>query len=249
MTQLELNDFLDSVCNWETLSIPGAPMAFDWPGHRDMTDKSVADFRVDDFKDFMPPSKEAVRNRLIAVLTDLSGQGAFGEVQLTDITLRQYTDDKEQSTHFMAIRGQSQSDAYKAGLAKMWQPVNEAIGSFRDPASDIKRIGTKLGNGLHPLQDSFSPTHCKREQRGDKSVIVEIFAWDDQDKEEHKAGDLKWKNDSGGLSVLGETVVDATKMMLAYFVLGALGQNTEAARKKFDLVGKYFVASGRAAGP
>jgi hypothetical protein len=245
----QLDDFLDSVCDWETLRIPGAPIAFDWPGHRDMTDRSIADFQAGEFKDFLPPSKEGVRNRLIAVLTDLSGQGAFGEVQLTDITLRQYTDDREQSTHFMAFRGQSQSDAYKAGLAKIWQRVDEAIGLFRNPTSDVKKIGTKLGNGLHPLQDSFSPTHCRREPRGDGSAIVEIFVWADQKKAAHEAGDVTWKNDAGGLSALGLTVVDATKMMLAYFVLGAVGKNREAAQKKVELVGKYFVASGRVAGP
>lgn len=243
----EVERFLDSVCDWHDLSIPGAPIAFNWPGHRDMTDKSVADFRIDDFKDFMPPSKTGVRERLLAVLRDVSGEGGFGEVQWTDITLRQYTDDKEQSTHFMAVKGQKQSDAYKAGMAKIFGPVDDAASLFRDPSNDIKRIGTKLGNGVHPLQDSFSPTHCSREDRSaGRSVITEIFVWAEQDKKVHEAGDLKWQDPAtGGLSKLGDTVVDATKMLFAYFALSALGQRKEAAEKKVDLIDKYLVASGK----
>ncbi len=236
--------FLDSVCDWNSLYISGAPIAFNWPGHRDITDKSVADFRTNDLNGILPPSKSGVRERLLSVLRDLSGEGGFGEVQWTDITLRQYTDDREQSTHFMAVKGQSLPDAYKAGMAKIFGPVDAAIALFQDPVSDVKKIATKLGNGIHPLQDSFSETHCKREARGDGSAIVGIFVWDEQDKKVHSAGDEKWQNSGGGLSAIGDTAVDATKMILAYFVLGALGKREEAARKKVDLIGKYLVAAG-----
>jgi hypothetical protein len=241
-------EFLDSVCDWDSLSIPGAPIAFNWFGHRDITDKSVADFRTNDLSGLLPPDKSGVRQRLLSVLSDLSGEGGFGEVQWTDITLRQYTDDREQSTHFMAVKGQSLPAAYKAGMAKIFGPVDEAIALFRDPLGDVKKIATKLGNGIHPLQDSFSETHCKREERGDGSAIVGIFVWEDQDKKVHEAGDLKWQNSGGGLSAIGDTAADATKMILAYFVLGAVGKREDAARKKVDLIGKYLVASGPVAG-
>ncbi len=246
----DLDRFLNSVCDWKNLSVPGPMLAWNSTGHWNMTGDAVSDFSSN--RDFMPPKTSLVRYKLLLLLKKLPAN-----VVLTDITIEQYSDTKlghvllsqtGQATHFMANKGQPQFSAYQAGLKKVFGPVYEAVtlftGSFAllsDALTD--EAGVRLGDGLHALQDSFSPAHVKRMKRGEQWLIEELFVWNEQKKEDHEAGDESWRNSDGTLSDLGRAVEDATKMMLAYFVLRVVGKRGEADKKQAELMQKYFQAA------
>jgi len=256
----EWGDFLDSVCDWNTLSVPGPQMAFDPPGHWNLSQTSATPDFLNSFKDFLPPGKETVRKRLLEVLRELPST-----VVLTDVTPDQFSDKPVlrevlsptgQATHFMANQGQNQWEAYLAARAKISDGVERAISAFsgavvgREQGEGVSlNVSRPLGNAIHTLQDSFSETHVQREPRGKQSIIVKIFSWEEQKKAkvDHDAGDKKWRNDDGTLTEAGQDAVDATKMLLAYFVLSVVGKRREAAEKKFDLIDSYLVASGEVA--
>lgn len=239
--------FLNSSCDWNTVSVPGPQLAWNSTGHWDMTRDVVSDVSSD--RDFLPPRTSIVRYKLEVLLQSLPAN-----VVLTDITIEQYSDtplghvllpQTGQATHFMANQGQPQLKAYQAGIKKIFGPVNDAIESFTRTLywvqdSDLMKTSQSLADGVHALQDSFSPVHVKREQRGEKWIIQKLYVWGEENKKDHEAGDETWRNKDGSLSGLGRAVEDATRMLLTYFVLTVVGKKTAADKSFNELMDKYF---------
>ncbi len=160
-----------------------------------------------------------------------------------------------QAEHFMAYEGQNQFNSFLWGLEKIFGNTNRAIQLFRDwpPASNSKfrgfdsnedasqydkevryarKVADPLAHGIHPLQDSFSPSHVERDK--DTYKIRTIKVWRTQDEKEHKEGDKdkdgKW----------GDAAQDATEMLLNYFLWSVLSRREEAKNARNQLLDKYF---------
>ncbi len=201
-------------------------------------------------QEILPP--EHVRRRLLSVLKSLS----IAVVE-ADITIEQYSDTKAgkklglsqtgQASHFMANKGQSQRDAYVYGLAKVFNNTNQAIILFKQMKNDADFGGATraLAEGIHALQDSFSPAHVVRTKQGNKYVISQILVWSEQQKAQHEAGDQSWKLPDGKLSPLGQECYVATTVLLAYFVLSVLNKDDEAQKQRLILLDRYFSTAFR----
>jgi hypothetical protein len=237
--------WLDSLCDWNNLS--GPMLAWETPAHYDFSNQAVASIR-----DFLPPGGD-VRERLLKIFDELPSG-----VDVTDWTLEQFSDTafvglflsrEGQATHFMANKGQPQWEAFQVGKKKVFGPAEEAVRLFKLRKDCWPRTlrGTshpavKLGEALHALQGSFSPAHVRREKRGDQLIIMQIFAWKEQASEDHKAGDKLWRGSDGRLTELGMASVDASAMLIRYFIYSVVNKDNEAEEQKTNLIYKYLWA-------
>jgi len=204
----------------------------------------------------LPP--QDVRRRVLKVLSKLPN-----DVVATDVTLEQFSDSKRghkylsqygQATHFMANKGQSQRTAYAAGVEKVFGPAERAVKLFKKIADDsdlatrtaspLDDVSVALADGVHALQDSFSPTHVQRDKLGDKFVIMRLQVWSEQDKKDHKAGDESWKGKDGKLTPLGQACREATLTLLSYFIFRVINKDADAERQRRLLMDKYFCPAG-----
>ena len=96
--------------------------------------------------------------------------------------------------------------------------------------SDIGQVSDALGDGIHALQDSFSPAHVQRTKVGNKLVIMRIKVWGEQDKKDHAAGDRSWEDASGSLTELGQACKEATIALLTYFIFSVINKDRDAER-------------------
>jgi hypothetical protein len=238
--------FVDSVCDWKTVS--GPRIAWQSSGHYSLTSDAA---RAAVLKEMLPVSD--ARRRLLKVLAQLPEH-----VVATDITFEQYSDSKlkgivseyGQATHFMAYAGQSQRDAYTAGIHKVFEPAERAARLFKEIRDDsdlttrstskLDDVGVVLGDAVHALQDSFSPAHVQRDKVGNRSVIMRLFVWREQEKKEHEAGDESWKSSSGTLTELGRACSEATTLLLGFFILSAVNKDVDAERQRTILMDKYL---------
>ena len=196
------------------------------------------------------PPRDA-RRRLLKVLSKLPSA-----VVDTDITLEQFSDtgfghkflgQDGQATHFMANKGQPQRGAYAAGIDKVFGPAERAVQLFNEMADDsdlstrtasrVDDVSRGLGAAVHAVQDSFSPTHVQRDQRGD---IMRIQAWRDQLGKDHNAGDRSWQDGGGNLTKLGRLCMEATILLLQYFVLRVVNKDADAERCRRKLMKVYL---------
>jgi hypothetical protein len=122
-------NFLDSLCDWAALS--GAPVAWESAAHLRITREAASSSLL---REMLPPQQ--ARERLLSIFDQLPD-----DVVDTDITLEQFSDSSwghkilsqdGQATHFMANKGQSQGDAYAAGLKKIFVPVDNAVKLFKE---------------------------------------------------------------------------------------------------------------------
>lgn len=235
--------FLDSLCNWRMLS--GPRIAWESLGHDRMTTAAVRaapdQLAARDANpiwlpgDALPPRD--LRRRLLLVLGTLPDS-----VVAADYTLEQFSDTTfgrktklsqwGQATHFMANKGQSQRTAYAAGVEKIFGPTETAVTRFKGMKkdSDIGQVSDALGDGIHALQDSFSPAHVQRTKVGNKLVIMRIKVWGEQDKKDHAAGDRSWEDASGSLTELGQACKEATIALLTYFIFSVINKDRDAER-------------------
>jgi nucleoid-associated protein YgaU len=225
-----LNEFLDSVCDWDNL--PGAALAWNSEGHRFMTSRAaVSDAEDMMMEDALPP--KFLRERIYAVLKLLPP-----DVVNVDVTPEQWTD-LGQRQHFMRYKGQSKIAAYQMGLQKVLGPLASAVRAFQNKksADDVASI---LAESVHALQDSFSPGHVERTARGKKLVITDIFVWADQDKKKHEAADETWQNSDGSLTDIGQACVMATRFLLEVFIMSAINREDDASRARSTLLDQYL---------
>ena len=239
--------FLDSLCDWKTVS--GPRIAWESSAHVSITTDAVNSSFM---REILPPRD--ARRRLLKILSELPM-----DVADTDITPEQGSDSSighktlsqsGQATHFMANKGQSQRSAYAAGVEKIFGNAEKAVKLFQatDDVSDTTSRGTSavddvavaLGDSVHALQDSFSPVHVHRNKVGGRFLIMRIQVWSDQTWKEHKAGDSTWKKSDGGLTELGQACYEATKSLLAYFVLRAVNKSDEAEQHKRMLMSEWL---------
>jgi nucleoid-associated protein YgaU len=226
----DVNAFLDTVCDWNNL--PGPALAFNSKGHFDMTTNAVMSDAQDMMTwDMLPP--KALRDRIYAVFKALPP-----DVVYVDITPEQYMD-IGQAQHFMRYRAQSKIAAYRMGLSQILTPLASAAKAFRDQKS-ADDVASVLAESVHALQDSFSPGHVERTQRGNKLVITDIFVWADQDKKQHEAKDTAWQNADGSLTPIGLACVSATRMLLGVFILDAINRDDDAAPVRSKLLDQYL---------
>jgi hypothetical protein len=82
-----------------------------------------------------------------------------------------------------------------------------------------------LGNALHALQDSFSPSHAIRDfGKGTPAagVITFVKVYDGREKEGHEEGDLEWSGSGpGGFSPLGRHAIEACKALILLVIRSA----------------------------
>jgi hypothetical protein len=225
---------LDSLIDWESLH--GPAIAWESDAHKQIT----TDARNALIQDMRVP-KDA-RRKLLHILNNLPDA-----VVLTDITIEQFSDTSwgrkflpqtGQATHFMGNTDQPQMQAWEAGMKKVFDPVDDAAERLQQWLYDGDVVTAKLGDGIHALQDSFSPAHVQRKQVNGAWIIEKIFVWADQKKEGHKSGDESWKRKDG--EALRKACQDATVRLLRYFIARFLRQTDVAFQEQWGLQFSYF---------
>ena len=172
------------------------------------------------------------RERISSILTSMS---TFVQVMdYEDVVTLGHWRAGGQPHHFMRLPGRSASDSIRAAMEGLWQNVDEAVFQFRWEGHYAKEY---LGKALHALQDSFSPTHVKREKKEDGSwVIKDLFEYTAQEKKDHDKGDAQYAvAGEWQLSELGKATVLASELLLSYFVQRVLGLGSQAAQTRQTL--------------
>src|SRR5689334_9972635 len=93
-----------------------------------------------------------------------------------------------------------------------------AVQVFRGTGDYDTPSWQELGNALHALQDSFSPSHVVRDfgsGAGPAGVITYVKVYDGLEKEGHEEGDVEWLGSGpGGFSPLGRLAIEACKALI-----------------------------------
>jgi len=147
-----------------------------------------------------------------------------------------------QMQHFMRFSGRTEADSVRLAVDSLWNYADEAVFWYR--RGEAGRAKSSLGRALHGLQDSFSPAHVKREKDENGLLVIKgLFEYTSQDKAEHEEGDEGYRTGDGAespYSELGKATVLASQMLLSYFVLRAVGRESEAAGTRQKLGDTYL---------
>jgi hypothetical protein len=117
-------------------------------------------------------------------------------------------------------------------------------GSYRQGTADDWQ---ELGNALHALQDSFSPSHAVRQKTGpgQPGQIFHVKLYGGSEVEHHAEHDDAWLAGSG-FSVLGELAIEACVALLELVATTAVRRRdgTIARLDGFDAFARHWLAAG-----
>ncbi len=115
--------------------------------------------------------------------------------------------------------------AGRVGAATPAAAERLAVQVFRGTGDGDTPSWQELGNALHALQDSFSPSHVVRDfgsGAGPAGLISYVKVYDGPEKEGHEEGDIAWLGSGpGGFSPLGRLAIEACKALLLVVIRSA----------------------------
>jgi hypothetical protein len=208
-------------------SIPGTKVVWESPAHRSMTVRALGVAQA-----IQDPACKDIVSWLTQPYGNLAERVVEEDYTLANLSgLLGYNPKGGQVAHFMKDEGQADLDAYRLSKKLILTSGLKAAGAARSPYTFIKEhpklyqygfgdrvgwgneIAAYLAPGLHALQDSFSPAHVRRSQKN-PHIILEIFAWDNDNKVTHSERDASWKN-----SLLGEISKEASSVLIRSVIL------------------------------
>jgi hypothetical protein len=227
-------------------AIPGMKVAWDWEGHGRVTSEALAR---------LPPQISSW------LLTWVQIRRGVQNTDITDVGTAGHWTAVGQRHHFMRHESQSEQQAYELGVKWIFDETMQAanlLKNYRRPRTQnsqesdwgifpAETIHEHLGNALHALQDSFAPGHVER----DKALtITAIHVYDKENKHptapnklSHADYDKLWKGDDGKLSWLGDAAAQASRVLILFFALSALGHSSEANLQREQLLNRYLRAN------
>lgn len=101
-----------------------------------------------------------------------------------------------------------------------------AVTVFRGDGNGDTPSWQALGNAIHALQDSYSPSHAVRDPADGASgpgVITLVKVYEGSEKQGHEKDDELWEGTGpGGFSPLGRVAVEATKALIVLVLRSAV---------------------------
>jgi len=116
--------------------------------------------------------------------------------------------DAKRSVSLKALRTSQCPVMNPTGLKEVLDANVTTAGRAKGPNIFVGVPSTKLGNALHCLQDSYSPSHCERDTR---NRIVYIKVYEGEEKEGHGERDHDWRLGDSNFSELGWNAISATR--------------------------------------
>ncbi len=122
------------------------------------------------------------------------------------------------TAYFGAATARTLQPAARMGSASPVAAERLAVQVFRGDGDGDTPSWQELGNAIHALQDSFSPSHAVRDfGKGTPpaGVISFVKVYDGHEKEGHEEGDIAWRGSGpGGFSPLGRHAIEACKALI-----------------------------------